>query len=149
VSSVNDSNANTYTIQKLEHGFRVIFIINEQYCEFIVAAFPYFKYKLVSMRNVTQEEAESVNSFSQMTKIDLDDDLQALVMKTLTKSKTPAIESISSTFLRLQADGLYYQMTIETGSGNSYLLTLYSEPEHNFSEVLSYEKVSSPFYMPA
>jgi hypothetical protein len=79
------------------------------------------------MRNVTQEEAESVNQLSQIAQIDLDDDLQALVTKTLTKSKTVAIKSISSIYLRLQADGLYYQMIIEAGSGNSYLLTLYSK----------------------
>jgi hypothetical protein len=112
-----------------------VLLIDQQYYQFIIGTFsPTAKYTLISMQTVDQQQAASVNQFSQMMPIDLTDDLHALVMKSLPPSRPNiTLKSISEISLRLQPDGLYYQTVIQTGSDNSYLLTIYSKPEHNFS----------------
>jgi hypothetical protein len=90
------------------------------------------------MRNVTQQQAGSVTQFSLPYPISLDDDLKALIIRTIPQSKTGTILTITNIQLRIQADGLYYQVVIGTDTGNSYSVTIYQKLEENFSEVLSY-----------
>jgi hypothetical protein len=69
---------------------------------------------LISQRNITQQQADSVNQLSSVFLIDLDDGLQALLMKTLPQAKTGVIKSITNIKLRIQPDGLYYEVVIST-----------------------------------
>lgn len=83
----------------------------------------------MSMQKVTQEQAESVNQLSQLISIELDDDLQALIMKTIPSSKIGIIKRIYEIKLRIETDGFYYEMVIDTDSSKSYYITIYFKPE--------------------
>jgi hypothetical protein len=50
-------------------------------------------------------------------------------MKTITQPNIGTIKSISNIQLRIQADGLYYQIVISAESGNSYSVAIYYKPE--------------------
>jgi transcription elongation factor GreA-like protein len=95
--------------------------------------------QILQWRTIASIEGINPDIFSTFYQITPDDDLRKLISVAFkSPSAMNSVKSIISCEKKISFDGIYYRITLESTTGNRYLLVFYYIPNKDYNEIYRY-----------